>query len=692
MRVVTELPRRVVAIENVWIPMPDGARLAARVWMPADAEAAPVPAILEYIPYRKRDGTRWRDEPMHRYFAGHGYAAVRIDVRGSGESDGVLLDEYTPGEQDDAEAAIAWVAAQPWCTGAVGMIGNSWGGFSALQAAARRPPALGAVIAVCASDDRYADDAHYMGGCLLNENLLWGSSLLATAALPPDPDLVGGRWRGMWRERLEGVPFFPATWLRHPGRDAYWRQGSVCEEYSRIACPVYAVGGWADAYTNGVLRLLAGLSTPRRGLIGPWAHRYPHQGVPGPAIGFLQEALGWWDRWLKGTGAGASPPALQPRLVAWMQESLPPADFHAERPGRWVTEAAWPSAGIVPLRLGLAPGRLVTGEGEHARLEVATPQTVGLAAGAWCNFGGPAEGPADQRPDDRRSLTFDSDPLAERLELLGRPELELEVTSDRPAAFLAVRLCDVDPAGASALVSYGLLNLAHRDGHDAPAPLAPGARYRVRIPLRPAGHAFPAGHRLRLALSTTWWPVAWPSPEAALLTVFTGSGALVLPRRPPRPEDCEPTAFGVPEGGPPLPRTDLTPGGTWQKLYRDPESGRTVLAAAHDFAGREEGEDPGEAWAGAEPSLTRLDDIGLEVGHGIRERYAIADGDPLSAEAVIRHHLVCRRAGWRIRVEVWARQTATRESFHLEGSLEAREGERDALSRRWDLAIPRRLV
>ena len=196
--------------------MSDGCRLAARIWLPADAETAPVPAILEYIPYRKRDFTRPRDEPMHHYFAGYGYAAVRVDLRGSGDSDGLLLDEYLKQEHDDALEVIRWIAQQPWCSGAVGMMGKSWGGFNSLQVAARRPPELKAIITVCSTDDRYLDDVHYMGGCLLNENLTWGSVLMSYNAYPPDPEIVGERWRTMWRDRLEHAVFFPEVWLSIP--------------------------------------------------------------------------------------------------------------------------------------------------------------------------------------------------------------------------------------------------------------------------------------------------------------------------------------------------------------------------------------------------------------------------------------------------------------------------------------------
>ncbi len=331
-------------IENTWIPMPDGCRLAARIWLPADAEEHPVPAILEYLPYRKNDGTALRDSIRHPNFAGHGYACIRVDMRGSGDSDGILYDEYLPQEQEDGLEIIRWIAAQPWCTGAVGMIGISWGGFNGLQIAARRPPQLKAIITLCSTDDRYADDVHYMGGCLLGSDMPgWASTMLALNAQPPDPRFVGERWRDMWLARLEQTPPFIEAWLTHQRRDAFWKHGSVCEDYAAITCPVYAVGGWADAYTNAIPRLLAGLTCPRKGLIGPWAHNYPEEGIPGPAIGFQQECLRWWDHWLKGIDTGLM---QEPLLRVWLQKSVPPQAHYTFRPGRWVAEPQWPAANI----------------------------------------------------------------------------------------------------------------------------------------------------------------------------------------------------------------------------------------------------------------------------------------------------------------------------------------------------------
>jgi len=275
-RTRTEFPRRVQIEEHLWITLPDGVRLAARLWRPEDALDGPVPAILEYIPYRKRDSTRDRDDRMHHYLAGHGYACLRVDLRGSGDSEGVLQDEYLQQELDDGVEVIRWLAGQPWCNGQVGMIGISWGGFNALQIAALRPPALKAVVSVCSTDDRYADDVHHMGGCLLGDNLSWASTMFAYNSLPPDPELVGENWREAWFRRLEGSGLWLEQWLRHQRRDGYWKHGSICEDWSAVQCPVMAVSGWADGYSNAVFRMLAHLQVPRMALVGPWGHKYPH--------------------------------------------------------------------------------------------------------------------------------------------------------------------------------------------------------------------------------------------------------------------------------------------------------------------------------------------------------------------------------------------------------------------------------
>ncbi len=508
--------RSVVMHDPVWITMSDGTRLAARIWLPEDAAADKVPAILEYLPYRRRDGTAARDYRTHPYFAARGYACVRVDMRGTGDSDGRLLDEYLRQEQDDALEVIEWIARQEWCSGAVGMMGISWGGFNGLQVAARRPPALRAVISLCSTDDRYADDVHYMGGALLLDNLRWASTMLGYQTRPPDPAVVGERWRDMWTERLHAEPLLLRTWLEHQAHDAYWRHGSVCEDPTAITAACYLIGGWADSYSNAVPRMLERLTCPRKGLIGPWAHKYPHFATPGPAIGFLQEALRWWDHWLKGRDTGVMD---EPMYRVWVEDFVPPATEYAERPGRWVAEPAWPSANIAARTWHLGDATLSADPAPPANRVIATPQDVGESAGAWCAYGAGHEQPGDQRADDGRSVVFDSAPLAERTEILGAPVLEATITSDRADALLVARLCDVAPDGASLRVSYGVLNLTHRDGHATPEPVPVGTPVRVRLQLNDCAHAFPAGHCIRLALSTSYWPLVWPSPHAARLVL-----------------------------------------------------------------------------------------------------------------------------------------------------------------------------
>jgi len=682
MRTVTTLPRAIQELDPVWIPLSDGCRLAARMWLPEDAEREPVPAILEYIPYRRRDFTAQRDALLHPYVAGHGYACVRVDMRGSGDSDGVLTDEYLPLEQEDALEVIAWIAAQPWCTGAVGMIGNSWGGFNALQVAARRPPALRAIITSCSTDDRYADDIHYMGGCLLGDNMRWASTMFAHNSRPPDPAVVGPRWRAMWLERLRGSGLWIDTWLRHQRRDAFWRHGSVCEDFGAIQCPVYAVGGWADGYSNAIPRLMRGLAVPRRGLIGQWAHRYPHMALPGPAVGFLQLAVRWWDRWLKGVGPGLDD---EPLLRVFVQESVPPAHTYAERQGRWVAETAWPSPRVEPRWLVLQPSRLdpaPQGPGVGARpaetaevaLTLCSPQTVGLYAGRWCPHGLGPDLPVDQRFEDGGSLVFDTAPLDDRLEILGAPVLELALAADRPVALVAARLCDVAPDGAATRVSYGLLNLTHRESHAAPEPLLPGQRYRVRLQLNDVAQAFPPGHRIRLALSTAYWPTAWPPPEPVTLTVFTGASRLCLPVR---------SADAADAVLPPLPALDL-PAALRTTTLEPGRHGRTVL---HDVAAGlttlELLQDSG---------TYRLDDIDLTVRAVTTERYAIRPDDPLSARAEVAWVVRLRRGEWHVETRTRTVLTGTRDAFRLQATLDAFEGDARAFCQSWDREIPRDLV
>lgn len=671
MKVISEFPYRLEMREHVEIPMPDGCRLAARIWLPENAEREPVPAIFEYIPYRKRDMTRLRDSILHPYLAGHGYACVRVDLRGSGESEGILRDQYRQRELDDGAAVIAWLAEQPWCDGNVGMMGISWGGFNGLQVASLAPPALKAVISACSTDDLYLDNMHYMGGCLLTDNLSEATTMFSVNTCPPDPALVGERWREMWLQRLAGSGLWLDTWLRHQHRDDYWKHGSVSEHYEAIRSPVMLVGGWADGYTNAIFRLLEHLQVPRLGLIGPWGHKYPHQGAPGPAIGFLQEALRWWDLWLKGRDTGIM---AEPMLRAWMQDSMPPTTYYRERPGRWVGEDVWPAPRIRDVAYRLDPHRiLMPGEpscGGGESMYIQSPLSVGLLAGKWCSYTYAPDLPHDQRLEDGGSLVFESAPLDRELEILGTPVAELELECNQPMAMVAARLSDVAPDGKATRVTYGLFNLTHRKSHAEPEPLVPGKTYRVRVPLNAIAQNFPAGHRLRLSLSTSYWALAWPSPRPVRMTVYPAASQLILPQREPKPEDAE-IRFQKPEVAPPTPvRTVEPPEHNWL-VHRDLALDQSVLEVIKD------------------EGLKRLREIDMEVANRTRNWYSFRDDDFESLRGETRTERIFRRGSWSVRTTTRTVLTADTEYFYIHAELDAWEGDSRVFTENWQRKIPR---
>jgi putative CocE/NonD family hydrolase len=670
MKIVSDFPFRVENIENVFIPMPDGCRLAARIWLPEGAQENPVPAIFEYIPYRKRDNTRHRDSINHPYFAGHGYACVRVDIRGSGDSEGVLKDQYRKQEQDDGVEIIRWIANQSWCSGKVGMMGISWGGFNSLQVAARRPPELKAILTACSTDDLYLDNMHYMGGCLLSDNLSESSTMFSINSTPPDPKIVGDRWREMWKERLEGSGLWLETWLAHQRRDDYWKHGSVCEDYSAIQCPVYAVGGWADGYTNAVFRLMEHLQVPRKGLIGPWSHKYPHMGIPGPPIGFLQEALRWWDFWLKGKETGIME---EPLIRVWMQDSVPPDTSYEKRPGRWVAENSWPSKNVLNQKYLLTPHSLVA-EGSEVReevLSIQSPVSVGMFAGKWCSYQATPDLPYDQREEDGGALVFESEPLKEEIEIFGRPEVHLEISSSEPMGMIAVRLSDVLPHGEATRVTYGLLNLTHRNGNDSPEPLVPRQKYRVRVPLNGIAQNFPAGHRIRVSLSTSYWPLCWLPPKPFTLNIYTGSSSLTLPVRPKKESDQYLKPFEEPEGARPIEQVPVHPGEKEWRLIRDMAEHKSTLEVVKD------------------EGTVYLPEADIRMSNRVLEWHSVHAEDYGS----IRGETHCTRKFSRenrsVKTVAHTVLTSNETHFYIEGSLKAYEGEELCFFRKYEKKIER---
>ena len=660
---------------HLWIEMSDGVRLAARIWLPVDAEEHPVPALLEYLPYRKNDATAIRDRQRGTEMASYGYAMVRVDVRGSGDSEGLMHDEYAQAELDDGCEVIAWLAEQPWCNGNVGMKGISWGGFNALQIAALRPPALKAIVSVCSTDDRYADDVHYHGGCVIaSEMLPWSTRMLSAGARPPDPKHFGEGWREAWFERLDVTPF-AETWLHHQRRDDYWKHGSVAEDLDAMQAAVYMVGGWDDAYRDAVLRVIEGYSGPRKGLIGPWGHVYPDYGAPGAPIDFIGEMIRFWDHWLKGIDTGIMD---EPMLRVFLRETVDDDPHRAERVGVWATEPSWPSPSVSERRwllgsdhrLWLDDGLTSPDRSPDSSHTLVGSQVAGIEAGAYMGAGIVEDLPGDQRREDGLALTYDSAPLDAPLTILGQPELRLKLSVDQPLALAAVRLTEITPAGVSRLVARGLLNLTHRDSHEYPTPMVPGEQTEVTIQLSAAGHTFSQGSRLRVAISPTYWPWAWPSPEPVTLSLYPDEGCiLALPLRTLQPGEEELPRFVLGHGyGPDEP----TRGGERQVVH-DWVSGRSTLRAWFD------------------EQQVRLPD-GLELTEHWERGFSIVEGAPLSAEVVAERTSEVSRGAWRVRVVATSTMSADATTFHVTNALDAYEGDVRVAARQWRFEVPRDLV
>ena len=666
---IKDLPRKVKEVENFWIPMSDGVKLAARMWIPKDAEKNPVPALLEYLPYRKRDGTHVRDALTHPYFAGHGYASIRVDMRGSGDSDGVMLDEYTKQEQDDGLEVIAWIARQPWCTGKLGMFGISWGGFNALQVAARKPPALKAIITICSTDDRYEDDVHYKGGTVINEMLGWAATMLAYSSRPPDPAIVGNKWRKMWMQRLEHEPFLAIDWLKHPHRDAYWKHGSVCEDFAAIEAPALIVGGWNDAYSNAIPRLMKGLRTTRKAIIGPWAHKYPHFAVPEPRIGFLQEALRWWDQWLKTEPTGVT---RDPDFRYYVMEPFKPGTFPERINGRWLGDSFWGFGNTDTKKWALNTTGIGPTPGDEKALSISPKQTTGADGGEYCIIWLGPEFPGDQAKDDAQSLTFDTPALLTDIDIVGQPAVELDFSVDKPVASVAVRLNDVWPTGEVSRITYHLQNLCMRESREKPTALVPGTRYKIKIKLDDIAMRIPKGHKLRVAISTSYFPMMWPAPEPVTLTVYAGKSMLHLPLRKDIANET-PLSWKSSEAAEPAKLKELRkPSNTRQTSY-DEKTGAMTIEIADDFGEQE------------------LKPHGLIISGAGRESYFILPDDPLSAKMETHWTEERRRGTWATRTETYGRLTATKTHWLVWGKIEAFEGKKKVFEKVFDEKIERKM-
>ena len=647
---MTENLRKIIVDENLGIILSDGCRLSARTWIPENAHEFPVPAILEYLPYRKRDGTIARDELTHPYFAKRGYASIRVDIRGNGDSQGIMLDEYTSQELNDAVEVINWLAKQPWCSGTVGMMGISWGGFNSLQVAALQPKPLKAIITLCSTVDRYADDIHYKGGCLLNENLGWGSTMWAYSSRPPDPALVGQAWRKMWQERLEAEPFLPIGWLKHQRRDNYWKHGSVCEDFSKIKAATLAIGGWGDGYKNTVSHLVENLSCPVKGIVGPWIHKYPHFAVPGPRIDFLHEALRWWDRWLKNEKTNVE---NDPAYTVYLMDGVEPKSSYDYRKGQWVSFDQWPAQ--LPIKtLNLNKDFGLRKQKENVRKIISSPQTCGLDGGEYCAIWLGPDLPGDQRIDDVNSATFTTEELTKQIDIVGAPRVKLKLRPTTSTAQISVRLNHIHPTGASTRITYGVFNLGYVDGFDNPRKLRKGETISIEFNLDQIAYSVSKGHKIRLSISNAYWPLLWPTPEKGAIEVIAGSIDIPFIKdglynfRQFLPEKADE----------PWKTKTIRKATNTRKVIRNIGSDEVTVEIIDDF--------------GSVQDLTH----DLEIGSIAREWWTIQPDDPLSANGRTHWTEERSRGEWKTRTETFATMRSDAENFYIHAKLEAYENEK----------------
>ncbi len=672
LRVQVQFPYQVNIQPDIKIPLPDGSWLHARAWIPECAAEEPVPALVEYAPFRHRDFTAPRDALIHPWFAGHGYACLRIELRGSGDSGGMPQDEYVIQEQDDAMEALEWVSKQPWCDGSTGMFGMSWGAFSALQVAARQPASLKAIIPVHGTDDRFTDDIHYKGGCLLTAGLSWGTLSTLYMMRPPDPELSGEFWRQRWLERFDGCPLVLSEWMSHQYRDSYWRHGSISEDYAKLTCPVLVVCGWADGYTNAAMRMAEQLPECSQVLIGPWAHTYPHLARPGPQGDFLQEALKWWDRWLKGIDNKVE---SQPRVRLWLQDSALPASSYHRRNGQWLAFKHWPCPDISGEIWNLQPGQLEKSCAVESSMFIKTPLANAITGPEWLPHGVGPELPVDQQSEDDGSLCFDSPVLDTELVICGAAVLKLRLRSDKAQGIVYARLVDLLPDGEATQISYGVLNLAHGKGLDQPAALDPGRWIDMEIRLNDIAQRIPVGHRLRISVSTQAWPLVWTAPEVMTLELLSGRSQLILPLlNASSIQKLEIT----PPGQAVIPEPLLV---TW---LRDVKRERIVKTdRVTNTVSRSYLKDDG---------AYRIEEHGMEVDSSGCLTYRCQGEDPLTAEAEYQYQLKQTRGEWHVSVESEIQITADQDFFYVTGEYRALENKKVIRRRAVDITVRREFV
>jgi uncharacterized protein len=667
-------PKYKVRVErHVQVPTRDGTRLSADLIRP-DRDGR-FPAVIEYIPYRKDDLTRGGYD-AHHYLAERGFVGVRLDVRGTGSSEGVNTDEYMPVEQKDGYDAVEWCAKQPWCNGKVGMFGTSYGGFTCVQVAMHRPPHLKAIVPMYATDDRYTDDCHYTPGGNMRMYYdvgTYGGSMVAMNALPPVEEYLGEKWAEVWKQRLEkNEPYIP-RWMKHQVDGPYWRSASLRPGYDRIQCPVFLIGGWRDGYANTMLRTYTKLKASKKLLMGPWVHSRPNTSVPGPRIDYLHEVARFFAHWLRDEDTGV---IKEPPVAVYVQEYAKPRRTLDVTPGHWRAEPDFPAAGTKELTFYLGEGGTLTekpaGKPRRAYDWFEYLPTLGLANGYWSAGGISFYLADDQRGDESYSQVYTTGPLGEDVRVLGWPRVVLHASSSAKMATFVAKLADVAPDGSSALIVDGSLNGTRRESLTDPRPMKPGAVYELNVPMNPTGWVIKKGHRLRLAVSGSDFPNLWPTPEKARLRVYRGGdhpSRVILPVVPEyrreAPRFLPPprlTSYVRSRGEPPR-----------QQVLHDQVSG--AVTVLNRTAG----------------TLTLPEGRGELVSEHSFRCTAWAD-DPARAGIVGTHTFILKREDGTVNVTAESSVRATATAFHITINLTVTRNGKPFFHKKWLTSEPRRLL
>ncbi len=648
-------------MEEVWIPMRDGTLLAATLYR-SDAEkpGQRSPVIFEYLPYRKDDGTFPNDYPLYAYMVDHGYVGARVDIRGTGRSEGRPPDrEYSEQEQQDGVEAIAWLARQPWSSGSVGMWGFSWGGFNSIQIAARRPPGLKAILPAEATEDLFQDDIHYIDGLFHVDE--YELAMEVQPAIPRFPDFPLDE--KTLAERFDNAPW--SLLYKKQQRDGpFWHASLFPARYDAIEVPVLMIGGWYDGYRDSVPRMLQKLKAPAWGIVGPWNHSGPDSGQPGPPIDWRREAVRFFDQYLKGADTGWS---RQPRLSVYVRHYYPPGADRTTIPGQWRFEEGWPLSRSRPTTLHLTSEHtLAPDAGAPGAHELAYAPATGEAAGFWWG-----ELTPDQRPADAWSLVYDSEPLAEDTEILGFPTALLQASADAPLANWFARLSDVAPDGQVTLVTGAGLSGAQRNSASSPEPLERGRTYPLEVEMHFTSWVFPRGHRVRLAVSNALWPMIWPTPYRMTTRLALGGAdgsRLVLPVVPAEARPAP--AYPAPPPSIDAPGVRST-GGEWPgqwTICRD-----EVRDAVHgDWRGDSRSEYP---WG----TISAVEQLTYDVANAHPEA-AVVTGDATTTIT-----LPDRTLAFRARLEV----TSDAARFHYTLKRELRKDGVLVREKSWQESIPR---